>query len=145
MKSEYRSCLFALTVGFCSGCVAAQPTESSFCALAGESWEDADEVIALLDPFASRNGYERGERSPNGILYANKRANPDWVLSISPVGPIGVEISFYPREPGAYDIERSKIEEYVNSAIAPAMSTIYCDDKQDYGKGKIYGFDGIRL
>ncbi len=110
-----------------------------------ESWEDIDRIVELLDPFALQNGYERGEKSPNGLLYANKRVNPDWVLSVSPIGPIGVEISFFPREPGAYESERSKVEEHVNGTIAETMSVIYCDDRQDYGKGRVFGFDGIRL
>lgn len=145
MKTSYRPWLLALIIGFLSGCAGAAPIESSFCVLAGESWEDTDQVIELLDPFALQNGYERGERSPNGLLYANKRVRPDWVLSVSPIGPIGVEISFYPREPGAYESERRKVEEHVTGAIAETMSVIYCDDRQDYGKGGIFGFDGIRL
>jgi hypothetical protein len=145
MKEIFVSGLVALAALSPVSCTVAAPVESEFCVLAGDSWEDIDEVVSLMDPFATANGYVRGEKGPHGLRYANKRKSPDWLLSISSVGPIGVEIAFFPRQTGGFEAERAAIQNHVEENIPDAMNLVPCDQKEAYGKGVIYGFDAIRL
>jgi hypothetical protein len=127
------------------GCTRTNPVHSEFCILVGENWEDIDEVVVLLDSFASEREYLRGEKSPNGILYGNSEGSPDFILSATPIGQFGVEVAFSPREPGTFQSERLAIEKYANDFIAEHLDIIPCDEKEGYGKGVIYGFDQIRI
>ena len=128
-----------------TACAKAEPNQSEFCVLVGKNSDDTDEVIAFLDSFAEKHGFLRGEEGPGGILYGNASRPPDFVISVTPMGPIGVEVSFHPRQPHTFNEGRLALEEYATNVVAENLEVILCDKRDGYRKGVIYGYDGIRI
>lgn len=123
---------------------AAEPTESSFCALvSAQGREPVTRLIALLDSHASAESLKRGAPSPNGITYAEQ--DKRYIINVVPVGPKGTEVAFFPREPGTFPSEAQKLERFIFEKVTPTFPAVRCEQVKDYGKGKIYGYDRIAI
>jgi hypothetical protein len=131
----------SLATGNCAS--SAQPTHSTFCALVGSDMSVLADVVAELDEFARGQALKRGTPSPNGIVYAGP--DKQFIINVVPVGPRGVEVAFFPREPNTFSEEAAQLETFVMQTLASRFPAVQCEDVAGYGKGAIYGYDRIAI
>ena len=132
--------LIAALLPACSG----ESTESSFCVLvSAKGREPVAELISLLDTYAATHSLRRGQPSPNGITYAG--AEKKYLINVSPMGPRGTEVAFFPRESGTNSSEAASLEQFIFGKVTDRFTAIRCEAVKGYGKGKISGFDGVAI
>ena len=138
-----RLCAGAVAFAVASCASPGEPTHSTFCVLVGKDWKALDGVIAEMDNYARVHALKRGKPSPNGIIYAEH--DKRFIIDVSPVGPQGVEVAFFPRIPGTFKEDAALLENFVVQTVASRFPTVRCDDVAGYGKGTIYGYDRIAI
>ncbi|WP_444918313.1 hypothetical protein [Microbulbifer sp. JMSA003] len=117
-------------------------TVSSFCAVAdAKDFMFVSTLISVLDEYAEKRSLKRGMPSPNGITYAEK--NKEYIINVTPIGPIGTEVSFFPRAKGTYAKESDQFKSFVMSVVADKFGAVQCEDMDGYRGSVIHGYEAI--